>query len=67
MLVCNVFEEIYGMRRKMMKSEIGCFGLRCCDIEGDGDGDKRKRELIVFFFLGKEKEIGRKKILLSGS
>ena len=39
--VCNVFEEIYGMRKKMMKPEMGCFGL-CwvCDIEGDGDGDK---------------------------
>ena len=39
--VCNVFEEIYGMRRKMMKLEMGCFGLcRVCDIEGDGDVDK---------------------------
>ena len=39
--VCNVFEEIYGMRRKMTKLEMGCFGL-CwvCNIEGDGDGDK---------------------------
>ena len=25
--VCNVFEEIYGMRRKMTKPEMGCFGL----------------------------------------
>ena len=50
MLVCNVFEETYRMRRKMMKPEMGCFGLRCCDIEGDGDGDKRKRELINFFW-----------------
>ena len=25
--VCNVFEETYGIGRKMTKPEMGCFGL----------------------------------------